>query len=161
MVKSKRPVSILARDGARSHSRLRVNLVKAKPAKQKGRAKQRPSKARQVGASKEQRRPSDHWYCASTVNRHAASAVKSLLAANATKKAAANIKELTMGPKISDREKKATFAVTCETLKRELAETCSDCGLSDPQDSNITHSLVFFLCRSFRTARYREGDSAA
>lgn len=59
--------------------------------------------------------PPKPWQCASTVDQQSARAVSRLLAADETRQKGANIKSLTLAPHIE--HKRATFAVTCETLK--------------------------------------------
>jgi hypothetical protein len=57
------------------------------------------------------------WHCRSVIDRQAAEAVARLLQAAETRSSGATIKSLTLAPHIV--HKKPTFAVTCETLKRE------------------------------------------
>ena len=57
------------------------------------------------------------WLPHSIIHRQAAVAVGKLLAADATRSGGANVKSLTLAPHIA--EKKATYAVTCNTLRCE------------------------------------------
>lgn len=57
------------------------------------------------------------WHCRSVIDRQAAEAVARLLAAAESRSGGATIKSLTLAPHVV--HKKPTFAVTCETLKRE------------------------------------------
>lgn len=69
------------------------------------------------------------WLPHSVIHRQAAVAVGKLLAADATRSGGANVKALTLAPHIA--EKKATYAVTCNTLRCEFAQQlhCNACGL--------------------------------
>ena len=68
------------------------------------------------------------WEAVSVVDRQAARAVQQLLQADASGRKGASIKSLTLAPSIE--AKKATHAVTCQTLKllpvlKQLLEGCS------------------------------------
>jgi len=57
------------------------------------------------------------WLPHSAIDRQAAAAVGKLLAADAARSGGASVKSLTLAPHVV--EKKATHAVTCNTLKCE------------------------------------------
>ena len=59
------------------------------------------------------------WIPHSAIDRQAAAALGKLLAADAARAGGASIKSLTLAPHVV--EKKATHAVTCNTLKCEPA----------------------------------------
>lgn len=63
------------------------------------------------------------------IHRQAAVAVGKLLAADATRSGGANVKALTLAPHIA--EKKATYAVTCNTLRCKFAQQVhfKPCGM--------------------------------
>jgi putative methyltransferase len=69
------------------------------------------------------------WGCHSIADRQAATAIKKLLAAQANGRHGASIKSLTLAPHI--QAKKATFKVTCETLKAlpVIRQLLGSCGL--------------------------------
>lgn len=67
------------------------------------------------GVGKKRAKPRGKWSLASTVHKQAADAVARLLAASAARQGGVSIKSLTLAPKVV--AKKATFAVTNETLR--------------------------------------------
>jgi hypothetical protein len=69
---------------------------------------------------------SGSWQCRSVIDRQAAEAVARLLQAAETRSAGATIKSLTLAPHVV--HKKPTFAVTCQTLKREQTCNCGTTG---------------------------------
>lgn len=73
------------------------------------------------------------WLPHSVIHRQAAVAVGKLLAADATRSGGVNVKALTLAPHIA--EKKATYAVTCNTLRCEFAQQVhyKPCGLGARQ----------------------------
>ncbi|EIE18290.1 S-adenosyl-L-methionine-dependent methyltransferase [Coccomyxa subellipsoidea C-169] len=79
------------------------------------------------------------------VDRQAASAITHVLHADATGTEGASIKSLTLGPAI--QAKKATYAVTCETLRmlpviQQLVSTAELMGL----DPRLSRETAFVLC---------------
>ena len=85
------------------------------------------------------------WYAASVVDRQAASAIAKLLHADATGKEGTSLKSLTLGPTI--QAKKATYAVTCETLRMlpVLRVLVTSSGLLR-QDPRLSQETAFVLC---------------
>lgn len=72
-----------------------------------------------AGPPQVQKAVNKNWRCSSIIDQQASEAVGRLLHAAATKSSGATIKSLTLAPHIV--HKKPTFAVTCETLKRECS----------------------------------------
>ncbi|KAK9907331.1 hypothetical protein WJX75_001613 [Coccomyxa subellipsoidea] len=75
----------------------------------------------------------------------AASAIAKMLHADATGTGGASIKSLTLGPAI--QAKKATYAVTCETLRMlpVIQQLVSEAGLLE-QDPRLSQETAFVLC---------------
>ncbi len=90
-------------------------------------------------------RVSASWYAASVVDRQAAAAIAKLLHADATGTQGASLKSLTLGPAI--QAKKATYAVTCETLRMlpvlRLVVTSSGVLEHEPR---LSQETAFVLC---------------
>ena len=91
------------------------------------------------------------WFCASVVDRQAASAVGKLLQSDATRRKGVSVKALTLAPSI--QAKAATHAVTCETLKRA-------CRPLQGGGAAGVGRLVGMLCLTHREARTRESHLA-
>ncbi|BDA47879.1 probable 28S rRNA (cytosine-C(5))-methyltransferase [Coccomyxa sp. Obi] len=85
------------------------------------------------------------WHAASVVDRQAASAIAKLLHADATGMGGASLKSLTLGPTI--QAKKATYAVTCETLRMlpVLRVLVTSSGLLR-HDPRLSQETAFVLC---------------
>lgn len=85
------------------------------------------------------------WQAASLVDRQAASAISKLLQADATGTRGASIKSLTLAPAV--QAKKATHAVTCETLRMLpiVRQLISKAGLLE-QHSRLSPSTAYVLC---------------
>jgi hypothetical protein len=84
------------------------------------------------------------WSCISIIDKQAASAVDRLIQAAETHRHGATIKSLTLAPHIEN--KKATYAVTCETLKHLtlLKELEAAVGLLQ-QQPRLTKGTVYVL----------------
>lgn len=85
------------------------------------------------------------WHAASVIHRQAALAIAKMLHADATGTGGASIKSLTLSPTI--QAKKATYAVTCETLRMlpVITQLVSTAGLLDG-DRRLTEETAFVLC---------------
>ncbi len=108
---------------------------------QQPRKKQKPSSPQHA----REHRGTAFWHAASVVDRQAASAITHVLHADATGTEGASIKSLTLGPAI--QAKKATYAVTCETLRmlpviQQLVSTAELLGL----DPRLSRETTFVLC---------------
>jgi putative methyltransferase len=103
---------------------------------------QQPSVHRQAPRAKPQR---SHVVIASVVCRQAAHAIGRLLAADASKQGGIAVKSLTLAPHI--KEKKATHAVTCRTLKHlpVLRQLVPAVGLLDGSVPGMTPEVAYVL----------------
>ena len=128
----KKPISILKRDslGVRRQKKHQVQS-KSKAAAPQLEIVHGASELQLERPAKRARRDADHqnspqldndgvaaakpWNCHSAVDRQAATAVKRLLSAHKSGQHGASVKSLTLAPHI--QAPKATFKVTCETLK--------------------------------------------
>ena len=125
MTKRKKPVSLLQGDHIGQQQSL-SKRVKSSPAilphheaKAGGTAQSQDTSPTSSPARKQQL-PKKRWLrCQSDVDQQASDAVHSLLQASKSKSRGASIRSLTLAPHIT--AKKAVHAVTCETLKCELA----------------------------------------
>ena len=73
------------------------------------------------GSADQQQQEQKEWVPHSPVVRFAAEALKKLLVADESQRSGKSIKSLTLAPHVST--KKATFALTCQTLRCEAATT--------------------------------------
>ena len=125
MTKRKKPVSLLQGDRTEQQQSL-SKRVKSSPAvlphheaKAGGTAQSKDASPTSRPVPK-QHLPRKCWLrCQSDVDQQASDAVHSLLQASRSKSRGASIRSLTLAPHIT--AKKAVHAVTCETLKCELA----------------------------------------
>ena len=72
-----------------------------------------------AGQQQQQQQEQKEWVPHSPVVRFAAEALKKLLVADESQRSGKSIKSLTLAPHVST--KKATFALTCQTLRCEAA----------------------------------------
>ncbi|KAK9808127.1 hypothetical protein WJX73_009331 [Symbiochloris irregularis] len=84
------------------------------------------------------------WACASIVSKQAAAIVRRILAADASRRADASIRSLTLAPSV--QAKKATHAVVCETL-RNLELLRSILGASEllSKHAALTEEVAYVL----------------
>ena len=147
----KKPVSILKRStSAPGH----VSSSTSGPRKRKKQAEAAPpdhpldqpaSKKQKLSSIQHACQPFNYWHAASVIDRQAASAIAKMLHADATGTGGASIKSLTLGPAI--QAKKATYAVTCETLRMlpVIQQLVSEAGLLE-QDPRLSQETAFVLC---------------
>jgi putative methyltransferase len=106
-----------------------------------------PSKRQKTSVEEAKVKASQHkaWIAVSIVDRQAAYAVAKLLRADATGSGGASIKSLTLGPAV--KAKKATYAVTCETL-RMLSVIQEVLGATDmlAKNASLTPETAYVLC---------------
>ncbi len=122
MPRVKKRIGILPKaksSGARPQQQKQQQAPAHKPANSTKPGVKRPSgTSDDHPAPKRQRhepQQAQQWYCRSVIDRQAADAVAKLVHAAETHQSGATIKSLTLAPHIV--HKKATFAVTCQTLK--------------------------------------------
>ena len=136
----RKPTSILRRSNA---TRKKPKIVKAPAGAQsvhKAKADRGAAKAGQAPTA------SKHcWQAASIVDRQAAHAVAALLRADETGGGGASIKSLTLGPAVA--AKKATHAVTCETLRMlpVIRQAADAAGLLQAH-GQLPAATAFVLC---------------
>ena len=125
MTKRKKPVSLLQCDHTGQQQSLSKRAKSSPPillhrdAKAGGTVQSQDASPTSTPAPR-QHLPKKHWLrCQSDVDQQASDAVHRLLQASRSKSRGASIRSLTLAPHIT--AKKAVHAVTCETLKCELA----------------------------------------
>ena len=144
----KKPISILKRDslGVKRQKKHQAE-PEPKAAALQSKTVHGPSESQLERPAKRARRDADHrnspqldndgdaaakpWNCHSAVDRQAATAVKRLLSAHKSGQHGASVKSLTLAPHI--QAPKATYKVTCETLKyfAVLTKLLQSTGLLD------------------------------
>ena len=112
MPKVKKHKPILALHDARPPKKAKQKAASESPASAAAAAPPPPRKRAP------QQQPPAGWAPAAVIDRQAAEAVARLLRAAETQRSGATIKSLCLAPHVV--HKKPTFAVTCETLKREF-----------------------------------------
>ena len=128
-------------------------LKRSGPARKKPKNTKKASTAGPVHVAqpeKRQKQPDQEpehrlWHAASVVDRQAAHAVAALLRADKTGISGASIKSLTLGPAVA--AKKATYAVTCETLRLlpVIRQAVEAAGLL-PAHPLLPAATVYVLC---------------
>jgi hypothetical protein len=86
--------------------------------------------------------------CNSIIDRQAARALQTLLEADAGQRRGATLKSLTLAPHIA--EKKATYAVTCQVLKRECCTSLAAWQCARPIQPKTRHALCFAHLQTWR-----------
>ena len=140
-----------------------VPAAKPKPAADQPQARHTPAAgaAAKRKPAKVEPKTQDEWVPHSAVVRHAAEALAKLLAADESRSGGKTIKSLTLAPHI--KEKKATFALTCQTLRCEPAsfsnEDCWTLPASQPVSmSAVQRPCTKQMCATLTTAVLGNAD---